>query len=84
MRSVIWRVAEKALPVNNDAIGDNGCVVCYSAPMTKQMTKIILLGVLLSVSACSNKTPDLKSPCVGAEGSPCDRRPVNNDVNQPS
>lgn len=44
------------------------------------MPKLLLAAVLLvSLSACSNPRPDLKSPCVGAEGSPCDRRAVNND-----
>lgn len=32
---------------------------------------------LLLACGCTNATPDLKSPCVGAEGSPCDRRPAN-------
>jgi hypothetical protein len=37
----------------------------------------ICLLCLGSVAACSHEQKDLKSPCVGAEGSPCDRRPVN-------
>lgn len=42
------------------------------------MTRLVLIGVLLAVlSGCSNRVTDLKSPCVGAENSPCDRRPVN-------
>lgn len=42
------------------------------------MTRLIFLGALLALlSGCSNPQVDLKSPCVGAEGSPCDRRPVN-------
>ena len=46
------------------------------------MTRAILIGFMLAVlSACSNPQPDLKSPCVGAEGSPCDRRPVNAEYN---
>jgi hypothetical protein len=41
----------------------------------KQLLFIVVLGVL---SACSNPVEDLKSPCVGKDGSPCDRRaPVN-------
>jgi hypothetical protein len=46
------------------------------------MPRLLLVAALLSIlSACSNPHPDLKSPCVGAEGSPCDRRaPVNNHV----
>lgn len=40
--------------------------------------KLLLCLVVLSVvSGCAVKREDLKSPCVGAEGSPCDRRPVN-------
>ena len=38
---------------------------------------ILLLSLLSALTACSQKIEDLKSPCVGAEGSPCDRRPVN-------
>ena len=40
---------------------------------------IIILAsiVLLAVTACSNPTPDMKSPCVGTDDSPCVRRPVN-------
>ena len=42
------------------------------------MTRIIMLGILAAMlSSCSNEVVDLKSPCVGAEGSPCDKRPVN-------
>lgn len=42
------------------------------------MGRVIAMGMaLLLLAACSNKQEDLKSPCVGAEGSPCDRRPVN-------
>jgi hypothetical protein len=29
---------------------------------------------LAAVSACTSDTPEVKSPCVGIEGSPCDRR----------
>ena len=41
--------------------------------------RIILLSCfVLSLSACKGGVEDLKSPCVGAEESPCDRRaPVN-------
>lgn len=38
---------------------------------------LFMIAVLATISACSSARPDLKSPCVGAEGSPCDRRPVN-------
>ena len=37
-------------------------------------------GAILLLSACSNPVVDLKSPCVGAKDSPCDRRLVNNEV----
>lgn len=46
------------------------------------MTRMIVMGmVLLLLPACTSKQVDLKSPCVGAEGSPCDRRPVNAEYN---
>ncbi|MGE0754229.1 MAG: hypothetical protein AB7L92_03615 [Alphaproteobacteria bacterium] len=42
------------------------------------MKKAILAGIaLMLLTGCSNKIQDLKSPCVGDKGSPCDRRPVN-------
>lgn len=41
------------------------------------MRTVLILTAVLLASACSNKQPDLLSPCVGAEGSPCERRPVN-------
>lgn len=42
------------------------------------MTRIILAVIAMQLlAACSNPVQDLKSPCVGAEKSPCDRRPVN-------
>jgi len=41
--------------------------------------KLLLCAVVLSViSGCGATREDLKSPCVGADGSPCARRPVNN------
>lgn len=40
---------------------------------------ILLCGLMTLPAACSNKRKDLKSPCVGAQDSPCGpRRPVNN------
>jgi len=43
--------------------------------------KLLLVVAILSVVlACAPKREDLKSPCVGADGSPCVRRPVNNDL----
>lgn len=42
------------------------------------MSRLLLISVVLAVlSGCSNEVADLKSPCSGAEGSPCDPRPVN-------
>ena len=41
---------------------------------------LFMIAVLATISACSSTRPDLKSPCVGADGSPCDRRAVNNAV----
>jgi PBP1b-binding outer membrane lipoprotein LpoB len=38
----------------------------------KTITVVLFSALLLA--ACSNPTPDLKSPCVGGEDSPCDRR----------
>jgi hypothetical protein len=49
----------------------------------KNMKKMVLLFFVLSaLGACSNRVEDLKSPCVGAADSPCDRRPVNLSWNQ--
>ncbi len=42
------------------------------------MARFILVSAVLALlSACSNEIIDLKSPCSGAEGSPCDTHPVN-------
>ncbi len=39
---------------------------------------LVIMLLAVSVQACSNKVPDLKSPCVGAEESPCGpKRPAN-------
>lgn len=41
----------------------------------------ILLFSALLLAACSNPVIDLKSPCVGADGSPCvHRAPANQDL----
>ena len=37
----------------------------------------IALVMPLLLSACASQPQELKSPCVGAAGSPCDRRPAN-------
>lgn len=40
--------------------------------------RIVWLALVVGVlGACSNPVEDLKSPCVGADDSPCVRRPVN-------
>ena len=45
------------------------------------MRKMILAAMaLLFIGACSAAPDDLKSPCVGDKGSPCDRRAVNDNV----
>lgn len=38
--------------------------------------------LLVGLQACNKKPIDLKSPCVGAEKSPCDRRPANAWLNE--
>ncbi len=44
------------------------------------MQKILFIGLaIMMLGACTNQASDLKSPCVGAEGSPCDRRAVNSE-----
>ena len=44
----------------------------------KKIYSAISLLVLLSIfSGCSAPYSELKSPCAGAAGSPCERRPVN-------
>lgn len=41
------------------------------------MRIVFLVAALLTLQACSTEPKQLKSPCVGAEGSPCERHPVN-------
>lgn len=42
------------------------------------MVRVLMLVLALTVVAgCSKKREDLRSPCVGAENSPCTKRPVN-------
>jgi len=48
-------------------------VVINSGMKTFIKLFVIFLGIA-AVSACASKTPELKSPCVGIEGSPCVRR----------
>lgn len=38
------------------------------------MKKLLFVVVIGMLSACSNPIEDLKSPCVGIEGAPCERR----------
>lgn len=42
------------------------------------MKKLIFIALLGMLAACSNAVEDLKSPCVGNDGSPCARRAPNN------
>lgn len=55
----------------------------YTTPATNGvpiMNARLLLAACVSIallSGCSKPVPELKSPCVGAEGAPCDRRPAN-------
>lgn len=45
--------------------------------MKKSVVVLLVFGVILS--SCSSNRPDLKSPCVGADDSPCGpKRSVNN------
>jgi len=41
---------------------------------------LIILAITGFLGGCSSKPRDVKSPCVGIEGSPCERRPANADV----
>lgn len=48
------------------------------------LVRLVMCAALVcGLPACSNlkKDTELKSPCVGAEGSPCVRRPVNGPLN---
>lgn len=43
------------------------------------LTFLALVSLVCAASACTDsKRSELKSPCVGAEGSPCEHRPINN------
>jgi|GEM_PF-2618315 len=42
--------------------------------MIKQSLLVLLVGIFLN--ACASEVPELKSPCVGIKGNPCDKRPV--------
>ncbi|MBN8532052.1 MAG: hypothetical protein J0L97_09365 [Alphaproteobacteria bacterium] len=41
------------------------------------MRIVTLLLAAFALAACTSETHELKSPCVGADGSPCVKRPVN-------
>jgi len=46
--------------------------------MKKFIIMICVVASLIGLQGCKKKSPELKSPCVGIEGSPCGpRRPVN-------
>jgi hypothetical protein len=48
------------------------------------LVRLMICAALLGgLPACDHfrKDTELRSPCVGAEGSPCDRRPVNGPLN---
>ena len=45
--------------------------------MNKHLKILLAITIIAAISACSAPYSDLKSPCVGAAKSPCDRRPVN-------
>lgn len=40
----------------------------------KTYLKLFILTAFIGLSACTSDTPEIKSPCVGIEGSPCERR----------
>lgn len=40
----------------------------------KNYLKIFAITLIVGLSACSTKPPEVKSPCVGTKGSPCERR----------
>lgn len=48
--------------------------------MRKFLIAILVLGSITGISACTSETPELKSPCVGIDGSPCDRRNPKDNV----
>lgn len=42
------------------------------------MVRVLMIVLAMTlVVGCSKKRDDLKSPCVGAAGSPCEKRSVN-------
>lgn len=43
----------------------------------KKLSLLMFLFVVL-MAGCTKEPREVKSPCVGIEGSPCERRSVNN------
>ncbi len=41
------------------------------------MKLFFILISAFAITSCASKKVDLKSPCVSADGGPCERRPVN-------
>ena len=52
----------------------------------KVTLKLVMLGAVLVLAACSSEKVDvMKSPCVGLDNSPCGaKRPMNGNANQQS
>lgn len=49
--------------------------------MRRIILSLLVFAAIIGVSACSSKPEELESPCVGIEGSPCEKRkPLNNVV----
>ena len=47
--------------------------------MKLSLSALFAIAILVVVSACSGHE-ELKSPCVGVDGSPCERRNPQNNV----
>jgi len=76
----------RAVPLINYSLKSGGTChrfekILRELKMRKLFITIFVFSLLGAVSACNEYHPDLKSPCVGIEGSPCERHsPVNNDA----
>lgn len=66
----------RATPSHNSYKSIVFCTV-YSYHGGMKIITALLFSALL-ISACSNPVPELKSPCVGAKGSPCEHRSPSN------
>jgi hypothetical protein len=42
--------------------------------MRKIIFSLLVFAALTGLSACSSEREELKSPCVGIDGSPCEKR----------